>query len=111
MVLARMDDPIGEYLSEDPESKLAEMLAEQFHQKVALSRERWMEDILRNYATPPVKGEITAGKLKWRGIRLCIKTEGLFPFRDNVEWVEQRGKAIGEPFSIKLCFNIDKERG
>lgn len=110
MVSVRIDDSIREYLLENTESKLSEMLAEQFHQEVVLSREKWMEDILRNCATPPVKGEITAGKLKWRGIRLCVKTEGIFPFRDNVEWIEQRGKAIGHPFSIKLGFNIEKER-
>lgn len=110
MVFVRIDDTIREHLLNNTEPTPSEMLAEQFHQKVALSREKWMEDILRNYATPPVKGEITAGKLKWRGIRLCVKAEGVFPFRDNVEWVEQRGKAIGHPFSIKLCFNIDKER-
>lgn len=35
---------------------------------------------------PPIKGDITPGKLKWRGIRLCISPEG--------KWFEQRGKRI-----------------
>lgn len=42
-----------------------------------------------NNATPPIKGELTAGKIKWRGI--CVVTN-----EDNDHWVEQRGKRISK---------------
>lgn len=38
--------------------------------------ENAIEYILRNHVTPPIKGEITKSKLKWRGITSIV-------FRDN----------------------------
>lgn len=31
-----------------------------------------IENILRNHVTPPIKGEITKSKLKWRGITSTV---------------------------------------
>jgi hypothetical protein len=39
---------------------------EEFYKKV----NEIVEKILRNYVTPPVKGEITKGKTRWRGLQL-----------------------------------------
>ena len=53
----------------------------------------WLEHSLRTYAQPPIKGKITNGKVKWRGIKIrqrnaidCVILE-----------LEQRGKIIGVP--------------
>lgn len=62
------------------------------------------ETALRTMATPPVKGEITKGKLKWRGIVLCQQNNGLeMPQR----WLEQRGKQISPKVSM-APINFDK---
>lgn len=70
---------------------------------ITYEHEKWVKNILLNYATPPIKGEITKGKLKWRGIRLCIQNNY---FDGTKEWVEQRGVKIGEEFIIKPFFKI-----
>ena len=51
---------------------------------------------LRTMAEPPIKGEITRGKLKWRGIRIVQCNDGL----KYTKWLEQRGKQI----SPKIVF-------
>lgn len=51
----------------------------------------WLEHNLRTYAQPPIRGKITNGKIKWRGIKIrhtnaidCVILD-----------LEQRGKIIG----------------
>ena len=48
-------------------------------------------------AEPPIKGEITKGKIRWRGIRLIRQQVGL----DSYSWLEQRGKQISPKFHIE----------
>jgi hypothetical protein len=55
-------------------------------------QEVFLENVLRNNAEPKVKGEITRGKVKWRGIMII---EQKTPNGWNM-WVEQRGKRISE---------------
>ena len=52
---------------------------------------------LRTMAEPPIKGEITKGKITWRGIRLIRKQVGF----DSYSWLEQRGKQISPKFHIE----------
>ena len=50
------------------------------------------------YAWPPIKGDITKGKLKWRGIKLIEQ-------RTNYscsKWLEQRGIILGDKFTIEF---------
>lgn len=47
---------------------------------------------IRENATPPIKGEITKGKMRWRGIR-CVTQQG-----SGASWLEQRGRKITETF-------------
>lgn len=51
---------------------------------------------------PQIKGEITKGKLQWRGIKLIEIND----FNGTIKWVEQRGKQIGKrlqyTFEIKI---------
>jgi hypothetical protein len=44
------------------------------------------EEALRTRAVPPIKGEITKGKLKWRGIVMV--------HQDDAKWLSQRGERI-----------------
>ncbi|MEN6623207.1 MAG: hypothetical protein ABFD50_16870 [Smithella sp.] len=57
-----------------------------------------LERILRENTTPKIKGNITKGKIRWRGIRLC-QTSDLCMLR---MWVEQRGKKIGELMPLNI---------
>jgi len=52
---------------------------------------------LRVMAEPPIKGEITKGKIRWRGIRLIRQQVG----PDSYSWLEQRGKQISPKFHIE----------
>ena len=52
---------------------------------------------LRTMAEPPIKGEITKGKITWRGIKLIRQQIGL----DSYIWLEQRGKQISTKFHIE----------
>jgi len=52
---------------------------------------------LRTMAEPPIKGEITKGKITWRGIRLARQQVGF----DSYSWLEQRGKQISPKFHIE----------
>lgn len=47
-------------------------------------------------AIPPIKGEITKGKLKWRGIKIISQKMWSGDFYLTY-WVEQKGKRIS-PF-------------
>lgn len=47
-----------------------------------------MEKFVRQNAKPPIKGDITKGKVKWRGLRWCSCLE------TNETWVQQRGEDI-----------------
>ena len=51
---------------------------------------------LRTIAKPPIKGEITKGKVRWRGIRIVQYYDGF----KYTKWLEQRGKQI----SPKIVF-------
>ena len=46
------------------------------------------ESYLRTLAIPPIKGDITKGKLSWRGITRVVH------INPQKEWLEQRGKRI-----------------
>jgi len=40
--------------------------------------ESWVEDCVRTRVVPPIKGKITRGKVKWRGLALCWGPEWEF---------------------------------
>ena len=58
------------------------------------------EYALRNVAEPPVKGKITRGKIRWRGIRLVVKDS----FGKHERWLEQRGKRISPVIVIETVY-------
>lgn len=65
--------------------------------------DEFIEKYVRENATPKIKGKITKGKLKWRGIKLC-------QFHDNnngtLKWVTQRGVQISPKIIISFNFTV-----
>lgn len=59
----------------------------------------WFKETLKKYAKPPLTGEITKGKLKWRGIVLCEQPS------HNKSWITQRGEKIGDEFVFTINQN------
>ena len=48
---------------------------EEFARKLLVEhalRARWIEDCMRSRVVPPIKGKITVGKIRWRGLELCF---------------------------------------
>lgn len=79
---------------------LAEMAMEAFYASVELS----VNKIVRNYVDPPVRGDITKGKLRWRGLALIFAKDD--NGNDVFVGVYQRGYIIREdgsrvPFNLK----------
>lgn len=52
---------------------------------------KWCESVVRTNATPPIKGEITKGKIRWRG----IKKREVSGYYFNRTEIWQRDKCIG----------------
>lgn len=61
-----------------------------------MSNEESIERILRNKIDKPIKGEITIGKLRWRGIK------NLAFYKDEFIGVIQRDKVIGVDGEVKF---------
>jgi len=68
-----------------------------FIDEVQRQQEEIFTTALRTMAEPPIKGEITKGKIQWRGIRLIRQQVGL----ESYSWLEQRGKQISPKFHIE----------
>jgi len=70
----------------------------------------FQEDIILKslmlYAEPPIKGKITKGKIRWRGIKLIQQVTP----KGYRTWLEQRGKRIS-PTIIMEYDNINKIDG
>ena len=66
------------------------------HGLITRKHEQHLENVLRTKVKPPIKGEITKGKISWRGLRLIQCQKG----RNFYSWVEQRGEMVGDVFSF-----------
>ena len=68
---------------------------------------KWEDEIfisaLRVMAEPPIKGEITKGKIQWRGIRIVQHNDGF----KYTKWLEQRGKQISPKIIFDGTINND----
>ena len=71
-------------------------LTQRLFDEVRRQEEELFTTALRTMAEPPIKGEITKGKIRWRGIRTVQYNDGL----KCTKWLEQRGKQI----SPKIVF-------
>ena len=79
---------------------------------ITLRKERneLIEEFLRIYPDPVIKGEITRGKINWRGLRLAVRRNNLI----EECWLMQRGKNISPVITTKITpfpFNIFKRAG
>jgi len=83
-------------LPEMPNFNTSEII-ELFIQKQQNKEEEIFTSALRIMAEPPIKGEITRGKIRWRGIRIVQYNDGF----KYTKWLEQRGKQI----SPKIVFD------
>jgi hypothetical protein len=62
----------------------------------------YFEKYIRENATPKIKGEITQGKLKWRGIKVCVSTS---ISNGYLKWITQRGVQISPKIIISFKLN------
>lgn len=69
-----------------------------------LIKEEWLRNVLKD-ALPPIRGKITKGKLKWRGIKLHIHTGS----RSSMCEVMQRGVRLGL-LRVEDCQRADFSR-
>ena len=54
------------------------------------------KEALRTTAVPPIKGTVTAAKIKWRGIRMVTDMSS------GETWLEQRGRRITPKYKLEL---------
>jgi len=66
-------------IKEDPETmkKMRELLEEMMAEYSRRINE-WVESCLRTRVKPPIKGDITEGKIRWRGLSLAWGPDGVF---------------------------------
>lgn len=72
------------------------------HEQMVAHANKLLDMVIRHAServTPPIKGKITPGKLKWRGMRLCSQNKG---HNGIYYWIEQRGKIVGEKLLITV---------
>ena len=63
---------------------------------IAEEKQLYIKTVLMNYVVPKIKGEITRGKIKWRGVSIVSK-----PTPDGESfYLEQRGKCVFPPLAI-----------
>jgi translation initiation factor 2B subunit (eIF-2B alpha/beta/delta family) len=75
-------------------------VTQRFIAEIQKQEEELFTTVLRTMAEPPIKGEITKGKITWRGIRLIRQQLGF----DSYSWLEQRGKQISPKFHVEAKF-------
>lgn len=83
-------------VEEDLASNIANV-TQRFFEQIQKQEEELFTIALRTMAKPTIKGEITKGKISWRGIRLIRQQVGF----DSYSWLEQRGKQISPKFHIE----------
>lgn len=76
---------------------LEKELVKQLTKEIVDREDEYIKYILHTYAQPIIKGNITKGKLKWRGIKMIIQQTN-FGYE---KWIEQRGIMLGN----KMIYN------
>lgn len=76
--------------------------------------EEWTKMVLYTYAVPQIKGDITKGKLKWRGIKLVAIHNNWGEYSTTYE-ITQRGKLLGnfvvDCSNFRLQMPLSKRNG
>lgn len=97
-------------------SKESEEAFKRLHEEIAKQRAEilqevnaWVEDCIRTKVVPPIKGEITKGKIRNRGLALCYGPDrefiGVLQHRQTLYHVD--GNTYNSPKRIKM--NMRKE--
>ena len=86
-------------LPEMPSLNIADVIS-RFISEQQKKEEEIFTSALRIMAEPPIKCEITKGKVRWRGIRIVQYNDGF----TYTKWLEQRGKQI----SPKIVWSIPR---
>jgi len=72
--------------------------------KMMHKKELFIKDAILKNASPPIKGEITKCKLKYRCIKIISQQiEGI-----NYTWVEQKGEKISSKFFYNQAPTVEK---
>lgn len=84
-------------------------IIEQATSQINQSKMEWLQRVLNCYAVPKIKGEITPGKLKWRGIKILSEESVGNSMYCAISryWVEQRGNQIGTPYHVEIFAKIE----
>lgn len=64
--------------------------------------EQWLEYMFKNVVSPPIKGDITPGKIKYRGLTVNVEEKQESDAYIRVYTLLQKGVAIGEPLVINF---------
>lgn len=86
------------FLMNSDELKELDYLQNQIVEQQIIQIEKFVENILRNHVHPVIKGEITKGKIRWRGITI------LNDINAQKVYVNQRGIDI----PIVLDYSLEK---
>ena len=87
------------------ENIIAKNISE-FQKDLLATQERIFEEALRTTVIPPIKGEITKGKIKWRGVRIA-QQKVMF---DTYIWLEQRGVQVSPKIHINFIDQTKKQK-
>ena len=84
---------IGKLPEDDSMNNIIDSLCKDMIKK----QDNIFEKTLREFAIPSIKGEITRGKIKWRGIKIIQQNKGF----KIIKYLIQRGKQIGPKIIIE----------
>lgn len=80
-------------MHEEVETKIVKMMR---------IEEEHFEKILRTEVTPVIRGEITKGKLRWRGLSIVQSHIGF----ETIKQLVQRGIPVGKAFKFSLSNSL-----
>ena len=86
-ILEKLNFDLPEMPSLNIAAAISRFIKEQSERQNAI-----LEKAVRENAIPPIKGEMTKGKVRWRGLRMMQRGTGADGFTET--WIEQRGKRI-----------------
>ena len=96
-------EPITVDLPELPSLNIADV-TNRFIKEQSERQNAILEAAIRENAIPPIKGEITKGKVRWRGLRMINKGSVADGFTET--WIEQRGKRISPIIRNEFSYQL-----
>lgn len=93
-------EKVNFHLPEVPGLNISDVIS-RFISEQQKKEEKIFTSALRIMAEPPIKGEITKGKVRWRGIRIVQYNDGF----KYTKWLEQRGKQISPKIIFEASAN------